>query len=327
MQERYNSFNSFLRNKFKGLKIRKIPINAGFHCPNKNESSGQLGQGCIFCDVFGSGPIKGFNLSITEQIKAFIGEHNHGNQKDLKYIAYYQAHSNTSAPVKVLREKYEIIFDFPEIIGLFIGTRPDAIAPEVYPLLEELNRRTYLTVELGLQSIHAQSLQFLNRNHTYEQFLDTFDQLKRRNIATLVHLITGIPVETQADMLETIKEMNRLKPVGIKFHLLHVLKNTRLYDMYQHGEIKLLEKDAYVNLVVRLLEHLDPDIIIHRLTGERDKELFHAPQWAMNKNEVIQSIRATMEDRDTFQGKFYEPILATDAIRTRTTPTNKDKRG
>lgn len=300
MQERYNSLNAFLSKKFKGRKIRKIPINAGFPCPNKNGSL--PGAGCIFCDTFGSGPIKSFALPIREQIQTFIGGR---DRTKVNYIAYYQAHSNTYAPVEILREKYEIIFAFPEIVGLFIGTRPDAIAPEVYPLLEELNIRTYLTVELGLQSIHSRSLQFLNRNHTYTQFLETFQQLNVRNIPVVVHLIIGIPGETPADMLETIKEMNRLKPAGIKFHLLHVLKNTPLYDMYRRGEFKLLEKDAYVDLVVTLLEHLDPGIVIHRLTGERDKEIFHAPEWAMNKNEVIQAIRKTMADRDTYQGKLF----------------------
>ncbi|MDQ1351609.1 MAG: family radical protein [Acidobacteriota bacterium] len=303
MQERYNSLNAFLRKKFSGWKIRKIPINAGFPCPNKN---GRLsGAGCVFCDSFGSGPIKSFALPIREQIQAFIGAH---KRTETKYIAYYQAHSNTYAPVEILREKYEIIFAFPEIVGLFIGTRPDAIAPEVYPLLEELNKRTYLTVELGLQSIHSRSLEFLNRNHTYTQFLETFQHLKERNIPVVVHLIIGIPGETPADMLETVKEMNRLKPEGIKFHLLHVLKNTPLYDMYQQGEFKLLEQDAYVDLVVSLLEHLDPEIVIHRLTGERDKEIFYAPEWAMNKNEVIRAIRKTIEDRNTYQGRYYEPI-------------------
>lgn len=303
MQERYNSLNAFLRKKFSGWKIRKIPINAGFPCPNKN---GRLsGAGCVFCDSFGSGPIKSFALPIREQIQAFIGAH---KRTETKYIAYYQAHSNTYAPVEILREKYEIIFAFPEIVGLFIGTRPDAIAPEVYPLLEELNKRTYLTVELGLQSIHSRSLEFLNRNHTYTQFLETFQHLKERNIPVVVHLIIGIPGETPADMLETVKEMNRLKPEGIKFHLLHVLKNTPLYDMYQQGEFKLLEQDAYVDLVVSLLEHLDPGIVIHRLTGERDKEIFYAPEWAMNKNEVIRAIRKTIEDRNTYQGRYYEPI-------------------
>ena len=224
MQELYNSFNSYLKKRFK-QKIRKIPINAGFTCPNKD---GQISsQGCVFCDTYGSGPIKHFELSISHQIKIFIENH-----PGCKYIAYYQAHTNTCAPVEELRRKYEIAFDFKDIVGLFIGTRPDAIADNVYPLLEELNKKIFLTVELGLQSVHNKSLRFLNRNHTYRQFLDTFDKLKERGIDVVVHLIVGIPGETPADMLRTIKEMNRVKPVGIKLHLMHVLKNTPLFDMY-----------------------------------------------------------------------------------------------
>lgn len=298
MQKLYNSFNSFLKKKFDNQKVRKIPINAGFSCPNKN---GQISyNGCIFCDTYGSGPPRTFELSINEQIKKFIE-----NRTQFKFIAYYQAHSNTYAPVEVLREKYEVIFSFPEIIGLFIGTRPDSIAPEVYPLLEELNKRTYLTIELGLQSVHSKSLRYLNRNHTFQQFLDTFSLLKERNIDVVVHLVIGIPEETESDVLETIKEMNRLKPAGIKFHLMHVLKNTPLFDMYQRKEFELLGKDEYVNLVVTVLEHLDPSIVIHRLTGEREKEIFYAPEWAMNKNDVIQSIRNTLKARDTYQGRLY----------------------
>lgn len=300
MQNRYFSFNAFLKKKFNYGKIRKIPINAGFSCPNKNGSIS--GTGCIFCDTYGSGPIKTFDLSIRDQITSFMA-----GRSEFKYIAYYQAHANTYAPVNELREKYEIIFDFPEIVGLFIGTRPDAVAPEIYPLLEELNRRTYLTVELGLQSIHEKSLRFLNRNHNYRQFLDTFRQLKEKGIDTVVHLITGIPGETRSDMLATVEEVNRLKPAGVKFHLMHVLKNTRLYDMYREGAFKLLEKEEYIDLAVTLLEHLDPGIVIHRLTGERDREIFYAPEWAMDKNGVIQSIRQTMEERDTYQGRLADP--------------------
>jgi len=295
MQELYNSFNSYLKKRFK-QKIRKIPINAGFTCPNKD---GQISsQGCIFCDTYGSGPIKHFELSISQQIKTFIENH-----PGCKYIAYYQAHTNTCAPVEELRRKYEIAFDFKEIVGLFIGTRPDAIANNVYPLLEELNKKTFLTVELGLQSIHNKSLRFLNRNHTYRQFLDTFDKLKQRGIDVVVHLIVGIPGETPADMLTTIKEMNRLKPTGIKLHLMHVLKNTPLFDMYESGKIILPEKNQYVELIVDLLAHLDPAIVIHRLTGERDKEIFHAPLWALNKNEVIQAIRSRMLEKKIYQGR------------------------
>ena len=295
MQERYNSFNSYLKKRFK-QKIRKIPINAGFTCPNKD---GQISsQGCIFCDTYGSGPIKHFDLSISQQITIFMENH-----PGCKYIAYYQAHTNTCAPVEELRRKYEIIFDFEDIIGLFIGTRPDAIAENVYPLLEELNKKTFLTVELGLQSIHSKSLEFLNRNHTYQQFLDTFEKLRKRGIDVVVHLIVGIPGETPADMLQTINEMNRIKPAGVKLHLMHVLKNTLLFDMYESGKIKLLEKDQFVDLIVRLLAHLEPAIVIHRLTGERDKEIFHAPLWALNKNEVIHAIRTKMLEQNIYQGK------------------------
>jgi radical SAM protein (TIGR01212 family) len=297
MKELYHSFNSFLKKKFNNAKVRKIPINAGFPCPNKN---GKISRnGCIFCDTYGSGPIKTFALPIAEQIKGFIG-----NRKDFKYIAYYQAHTNTDAPVGELRKKYEIIFDFKEIAGLFIGTRPDSIADEVYPLLEELNGKTYLAVELGLQSIHAKSLELLNRNHTYSQFLETYKKLESRHIDVVVHLIVGIPGESPADMLETVNEMNRIKPSGIKFHLMHVLKHTPLFDMCEKGEIKLMDKDEYVEVMIHLLEHLDPGIVIHRLTGERDKEIFHAPRWALNKHDVIHSIRSRMKARNSFQGKY-----------------------
>jgi uncharacterized protein len=296
MKEPYNSFNSFLKKKFHGQKVRKIPINAGFPCPNKN---GRISEkGCIFCDTYGSGPIKTFLLPVEEQIKQFIG-----NRKDFKYIAYYQAHTNTCSPVEVLRQKYEVIYNYPDIVGLFIGTRPDSIADDVYPLLEELNRKTYLTVELGLQSVHSKSLEFLTRNHTYEQFLDTFQNLKKRNIDVVVHLILGIPGESREDMLDSVREMNRLKPAGIKFHLMHVLKNTPLYDLYEREKFYLMEKDEYVTLVADLLERLDPSIVIHRLTGERDKEIYHAPLWALDKNVVINGIRSTMAERNTYQGK------------------------
>ncbi len=293
MSERYNSFHSFLQRKFHQT-VRKIPLNAGNSCPNKDGRISK--EGCIFCDTFGSGPIRHFDLPIEEQIKSVIEK-----SKDSRFIAYYQAHSNTSAPVEDLRKQYEIIFSFPQIVGLFIGTRPDCIAEDVYPLLEEMNRRIYLTVELGLQSTHEKSLRFLNRNHTYDRFLVTFEKLKRRNIDCVVHLILGIPGESLADMLETVGEMNRLKPAGIKFHLMHVLKNTHLFDLYEKEAFLLPGKDEYVEWVVTVLEHLDPSIVIHRLTGERDREIFHAPLWALDKNGVLLSIRKKMEEKDTWQ--------------------------
>ncbi|MGE5340094.1 MAG: TIGR01212 family radical SAM protein [Candidatus Omnitrophota bacterium] len=300
MHDTFNSFSFFLKKKFNNQKVRKIPINAGFPCPNKNGKISD--KGCIFCDTYGSGPIPYFHLPISEQIKSFIGDHT-----EFKYIAYFQAHTNTAAPVEILRKTYDIIFDFDEIVGLSIGTRPDCIAEDVYPLLEELNQKTYLTVELGLQSIHPQSLQFLDRNHTYAQFLETFEKLNRRGIDVVVHLIVGIPGETPDHMMETIGEMNRIQPAGIKFHLMHVLKNTRLFDLYEANAFRLLEREEYMELVIRFLEHLAPSIVVHRVTGERDRLIFHAPAWSQERHKVIQTIRARMTKRGTFQGCCFQP--------------------
>lgn len=292
----YNAFSTFLKKKFAAFSIRKIPIDANLPCPNKNGTIST--EGCIFCDTYGSGPIKHQGLTIEAQIRSFIN-----TRTDLRYIAYYQAHANTTAPTPVLKELYYKIFEFKEIIGLFIGTRPDAIANDVFPLLAELNKKTYLTMELGLQSIHEKSLEWLNRHHTFPQFVTTFEKLKENNIDVVVHLIIGIPGETRADMLATIDTMNRLKPAGIKFHLLHVLKNTTLFDLYKNKKIRLLEKEEYIELMIYLLERLDREIVIHRLTGERDREIFHAPAWALDKNSVIQAIQTEMMTRKTFQGR------------------------
>ena len=296
MQIRYNSFNSFLKRKFPGEKIRKIPVNAGFPCPNKNGNISD--EGCIFCDAYGSGPIKTFNESIRKQIELFTSAN-----KGKKFIAYYQAHSNTYAAPEELEEKYNIIFEYKDIVGLFIGTRPDSIAENVFPILQRISEKTYLCVELGLQSIHEKSLTFLNRNHSYEIFLDTFKKLNTSGIDVIVHLIIGIPGESKKDMHDTIREINRFKPAGVKFHLLHVLKNTELFNMYERGEVKLMEKDKYVRTIIDLLSELDRDIVIHRLTGDRDIEIFHAPEWAIDRAPVISAIQKRMEKLDIFQGQ------------------------
>jgi radical SAM protein (TIGR01212 family) len=292
---RYNSFNSFLKKKFPGFKVRKIPVNAGFPCPNKN---GEISDaGCIFCDQFGSGPIRYFSKPIRSQIEMFLP-----GEKNTRFIAYYQANSNTCAPPEVLNEKYNIIFDYKEIIGLFIGTRPDAIADDAFPILSGLRDRTYLSVELGLQSVHARSLELLNRNHSYEAFLTAFGKLKDLGIDVIVHLIIGIPGETLADMTESVREMNRLKPAGVKFHLLHVLKDTELFRRYERGDVRLMEMDEYVGTVTELIAELDEDIVVHRITGERDTEIFHAPKWALDKASVISAIHKRMEENGLRQG-------------------------
>lgn len=300
MDDLFNSFTGFLNKKYPGQKILKIPINAGFSCPNRDGFFSK--EGCIFCDSFAAGPIRTAHNSIEQQIEKYIAVH-----PDKKYIAYFQSHSNTYGHISELRRKFEIVFNYENIVGLFIGTRPDIISDPAFLLLKELNQRIYLTVELGLQSIHAPSLLLLKRNHSYQQFLDTFQKLQALKIDTVIHLIIGIPGETREHMLATIEEMNRLKPKGIKFHLLHVLKNTALYRQYLKTPFSLLSQDEYGDLIVFLIEHLDPDIVIHRLTAEREREIFYAPEWALNKQAVLNSIKLKMKKADTFQGHRYIP--------------------
>ncbi len=278
-------------------KIRKIPVNAGFPCPNKNGDISD--EGCIFCDKYGSGPIESFSLPIREQIEMFTSAN-----KGIKFIAYYQAHSNTYASREELEEKYNIIFEYKDIVGLFLGTRPDSIAGNIYPLLEKIGEKTYLSVELGLQSIHQKSLQLLKRNHSYEIFLETFNKLKSSGIDVIVHLIVGIPGENMKDMKDTIREMNRIKPAGVKFHLLHVLKDTELFNMYERGEVKLMKKNEYINTIIELLSELDKEIVVHRLTGDRDTEIFYAPEWTLDKVGVISAIHKQMDNLDVHQGQL-----------------------
>lgn len=296
MHERYYSVNDFFREKFFGQKVVKIPIQAHFDCPNKDGTLSD--RGCLFCDPYGSGPIQGRNLSIHRQIEVFIREH-----PGRKYVAYYQAHTNTYASAPELEKKYGVVFSFEDVVGLFIGTRPDAIADEVYPLLGRLKKRIYVTVELGLQSIHEKSLVFLNRNHTYRDFLKTHARLKEHGIDVIVHLIVGIPGESTEDMLSTIREINRLKPAGIKLHLFHILRGTALHKLHIQSPFPLLAFEEYVELIVFLLERLDPSIVIHRLTGERDRQIFVAPIWALDKMRVLNEIEKRMEKFDTFQGR------------------------
>ena len=303
MDDLFNSFTGFLKKKYPGQKILKIPINAGFSCPNRDGFFSK--EGCVFCDSFAAGPIRTAHESIEQQIEKYIAVH-----PGRKYIAYFQSHSNTYGSISELRRKFEIVFKYANIVGLFIGTRPDIISDPAFLLLKELNQRIYLTVELGLQSIHAPSLLFLKRNHSFQQFLETFQKLQALEIDTVIHLIIGIPGETRKHMLATIWEMNRLKPKGIKFHLLHVLKDTALYRQYLKKPFSLLSQDEYTDLIVFLLEHLDPDIVIHRLTAEREREIFYAPEWALNKQAVLNSIKLKMKKADSFQGRRYIPHVA-----------------
>jgi len=297
MDEPFHSFSAFLKKKFPDSKVLKIPINAGFSCPNRDGTLSS--SGCIFCDRFASGPVAMAAWPVEKQIEAHIRRH-----PGRKFLAYFQSYSNTYGSVPELRRKYEIVFAYNEIVGLFIGTRPDAVPEPVLSLLEELNRRIYLSVELGLQSVHARSLALLNRNHTYEQFVKSFAALRSRNIAVVVHLIIGIPGETLEHMRATIATMNALKPAGVKFHLLHVLRDTELQARHTRSPLPLLSLEEYTDIISDMLDRLDPAIVVHRLTADREKELFVAPLWALNKAAVLHAIRKKMKFRGAFQGRL-----------------------
>ncbi len=299
MTERYNSFNNHLKEVF-GEKVYKIPLDPHFPCPNKDGKISK--EGCIFCDKYGSGPIKTGRLKIKEQIGTGM-ERISKKYKAKKFIAYFQANTNTAASTERLQKIFDIALSFKDIVGISIGTRPDWVFSDHLELLEKLNKRTYLWVELGLQTIHSRGLKFLRRHHDLADFVKTTLELKKRGIRVCAHTIIGIPGEAKEDMIETARFLSAIEVNGVKIHLLHILKNTDLEKLYEEGKIKLLEKDEYVSLTVDFLENLSPGIIIQRLTGERDREIFVAPQWALNKLDVIESIRKEFERRNSYQGK------------------------
>ena len=227
---------------------------------------------------------------------------------DTKYIAYFQANTNTYAPVKVLKEKYEKVLTFKNVVGLNIGTRPDTISDECLEYLIDLNKRTYLTIELGLQSMHDKTLKLINRGHDLECFDNCVEKLRGNNINVVVHIINGLPYETKDMMMDTVRHLNKLDIQGIKIHMIHVLKNTELENLYKKEKFHLLTKEEYVNIVCDQIEELDENIVIHRLTGDGKKEDLLAPLWTLKKVSVLNDIDKELSKRGTYQG-FNKTIL------------------
>jgi len=291
----YRSLNAQLQAIF-GERVHKIPIDAGFCCPNK---SGEISEnGCVFCDPYGSGYIAHKGLSVTQQIADFKL-----HRKEKKFLGYFQANCNTNAPVDVIKSLFDSCLKQDGLCGLIVGTRPDCLPKDVLLLLEEYSRKTFLVVELGLQSIHEQSLIWLNRNHTYAQFEHAFFELKKRKIQVVIHLIVGIPGERIEENRASIVKMNELLPWGIKIHLLHVLRGTELYARYIKGGLQLMDREEYVETVIELLEWLHPKIGVHRLSADRDARLFVAPEWAQQKTTVLNEIHQRMLRQNRWQGK------------------------
>lgn len=298
----YHTLNYDLTNKF-GLRVFKVSLNAGFSCPNFKD-----GKGCIFCSAMGSGDFAGNKADdLLTQFNS-VKEKLNNKWPDTKYIAYFQANTNTYAPVSTLKEKFEQVLNFPNVVGINIGTRPDAITDECLEYLKDLSKRTYLTIELGLQSMHDKTLKLINRGHDLDCFDRCVRKLKDNDINVVVHIINGLPSETKQMMLDTVKHLNKLRIDGIKIHMLHVLKNTSLEDYYKKTNFHLLTKEEYVDVVCDQIEELHDNIVIHRLTGDGAKDDLIAPLWTLKKVSVLNDIDKELKRRGTYQG-FNKTIL------------------
>lgn len=305
--KRYYSLNQFFRNKFK-TKVFKVPLDGGFDCPNRD---GKVAYGgCTFCSASGSGDFAGDRRDDLETQFMKIKNRMHQKWPEGKYIGYFQAYTNTYAPVEELREKYEVILKQDGVIGLSIATRPDCLPDDVVEYLAELNERTYLIVELGLQTVHEKTAQLINRAHDFECYVEGVEKLRKHNIEVVSHIINGLPQETPEMMLETAKAVARLDVQGIKIHLLHLLHKTAMVKQYEKGLLEFMDFDTYINLVVDQLEILPPDMVIHRLTGDGPIDLLIGPMWSTKKWHILNSIDKELERRNSWQGKFYPSVVA-----------------
>ena len=299
--KRYHTLHYHLTNKF-GEKIFKAVIDAGFTCPNIDGTCGV--GGCAYC-LEGAGEFThGARLSITEQLE-IERQRISRKYKNPKLIAYFQAHSNTYAPASVLREKYEEALAFPNVAGLSIATRPDCIDEEIAELLSEFSKKTYLTVELGIQTIHDKTAELFNRGYGYDTFLVAYKLLKEKNVRVCIHMINGLQGECKEDMLATAESIGKLRPDAVKIHLLHIVRGTRYAKLYEEGKIEPLSKEDYIDVVCRQLEYLPQETVVERITGDGGRDTLIAPLWSFDKISVLGGIDKEMARRETYQGKKF----------------------
>ena len=298
--KRYHTLDYYYKNRF-NEKIFKVSINANFSCPNIDGTIGY--GGCIYCSKTGSGEFAGNKEESIEKQFQEVKEVMLKKWPKAKYIGYFQARTNTYAPVETLRKLHDVVLKQENVIGINISTRPDSITDECLDYLEELNKKTYLTIELGLQTTNPKTTKLINRCHSLECFEKMTNKLRERNIDVIVHIINGLPYETKEDMLNTVKYLNKLDIQGIKIHMLSILKDTPLEYLYQKDKFHVLTKDEYVDIVVDQLELLRPEIVIHRITGDPKIDDLVEPTWLTKKFCVLNDIDKEMVRRDSYQGK------------------------
>jgi len=304
-QKPYKLFSDHLKSRF-GCRVHKISVDAGFGCPNRD--GGRAGSGCLFCDPGGSGAV-GIErqLSVTEQLEAGK-EVMTRKYKAGRFMAYFQPFSNTLAPVARLRQLYDEALAVDGMVGLAVGTRPDCLPAEVITLLNEYHERTYFWLELGLQSSHDRTLEWLRRGHDVACFLEAFSAARSRGLRICVHVVLGLPGESRDDMLKTADLLAKLKVDGVKLHLLHILKETPLGSLYADGGIQVLSQEDYIQLVVDVIERLHPQTLIHRLTGDGPRDQLLAPLWSLKKWEVLNGIDAEFDRRGSSQGVLCKSL-------------------
>ena len=301
--KRYYTLDYFYKHKFNS-KVFKVSLDGGFTCPNKDGTKG-LG-GCIYCSKSGSAEYAGDKkddiVTQFEKIKNMMLK----KWSNAKYIGYFQANSNTYAPVEKLKSLYEPILKQDGVVGLSIATRCDAISKECLEYLSDLNTRTYLTVELGLQTIHESTSILINRCHSLEEFTSIVNKLRKRNINVVVHIINGLPYETHDMMIDTVKYLSNLDIQGIKIHALSILKDTELENLYNKTHFKVMTREEYINTVCDQLEYLREDIVVNRITGDPKIDDLIEPDWLIKKVTIINDIDKEMKRRDSFQGMKYK---------------------
>ena len=297
--KRYHTLDYYYKNKY-GCKIAKISLNLGLTCPNKDGTAGY--GGCIYCSKLGSGeyggdPVKPLKEQFESVKKVMIRK-----WPECKFIAYFQANTNTYGDLDYLVKNWEEAIGYPNVVGINISTRPDSITKECYDYLEKLNKKTDLIVELGLQTIHDRTSKLINRCCSLETFNNCVKELNKRNIKVLVHIINGLPYESKEDMIETVKYLNKLDIWGIKIHMLHILKDTALEQLYNKEHFHVLDKKEYVDIVCDQLEYLREEIVINRITGDPSIDDLVEPFWLTKKFCVLNDIDKEMVRRDSYQG-------------------------
>ena len=300
--KRYHTLHYYNMQKY-GERVYKAPIDAGFSCPNIDGTKGT--NGCIYCDG-GSGYFTDNScVEVSKQLEHQVSLI-HQKHPNAKINAYFQSYSNTYAPVEVLKERFEPVLTFPDVVAVSIATRPDCLPDDVMAYLKDFSSRTNLTVEIGLQSINDETADIIGRGHSADEFIAALEKLKAAGIRTVVHIINGLPGEDEKMMLETAYRLGKMRPDGLKIHLLHIIKNTELERLYYMQQYIPMTMEEYIDITVKQLEYIPPETVIERLTGDGDKSKLVAPLWSTDKIAVLGAIDHLQAQLDTYQGKKYK---------------------